>query len=380
MDTKSLFQVYDYLLLEVDKNELRGSATNGNISVTGTIEVDGPLKGKFKALISPGSIIETLSKIPDELVTLELIQETLTFRLIGAIGEYKTGLNMADVDAFPVLAKAIEPEFFLTSNDIEALHICSQMASTDELRPAFTWINLRKKDGLVEFIATNGHGLSILPSTADVCEILPGSGINMPAKTVNRLLALYKSVGSKEQFPVSLTNSSYSSQGYILVGIGGFIVSFLTANDPLGHQFPDIDTILPGKFSRVFTIDRIPLLMAISTSRTYATRVVLSFRRNLEIVSKDDLGNGHISFSELPYTDNSATDQTEATFGMGIKLLAGILNNIVSDKVVLKFNGPKNPIVINPQEHEIVSSDDQKKILNGGHQHINFLLMPVLIQ
>ncbi|MGB9882949.1 MAG: DNA polymerase III subunit beta [Microgenomates group bacterium] len=169
------------VLLIGEENKLHFYSTNLNFYYHSFLKLDGV--GKFKVIVEPKKIIEFLSFLRADKVTVKIKEKSLLISQEKTNGEFALFLY----DEFPMPPKItnkkqkIKAEFFR-----KYLPLLSFAASTDQTRPVLTGINFVSTDEGMELVATDGFRLSLIK----IKETLPFASMIVPSNFLSEAMSL----------------------------------------------------------------------------------------------------------------------------------------------------------------------------------------------
>ncbi len=154
--TKSTLPVLTNVLIEALENKLKISATDLDISVTGSVECDVTKKGS--AALPARILFEIVKELPETDVTIESTNSQVEVKI--AKGSYK--IASISPDDFPKLPavntkKEIKVDAAVLTDMIRKTTFA---CSLDETRPALNGVLWQTKGEKMQMVATDGHRLA----------------------------------------------------------------------------------------------------------------------------------------------------------------------------------------------------------------------------
>jgi DNA polymerase-3 subunit beta len=342
-DKRSAMPALANVHLAVANNELRASATDLYLGVSGTTYADVIKSGSVA--VPAKDLLERIKAMPDGPVQCLVNAESqMTLKAVGSPRRYTlSGINGSE---FPQLPKAASDAATLKI-PLEALALLIARThfsiSSDETRPNVNSGLFEWKGSVVRMVSTDGHRLSKMDLTVAASDA--SLSMLLPLKAVNELKRLCEEAkGDKAtNGKVSITHSGPNA----FFDIAGMTFSVKLVD----AQVPPYEQVIPATSDHSVRAPRLALrdaLKAVSLAASDRTGAVkLSFATNtLRIVSESpETGNG---FDELAI-DYSGP---ELTVGFNAKYILDALDAISNDEVNFSVSGELDPAVVKPASEE----------------------------
>ncbi|HZY10677.1 MAG TPA: DNA polymerase III subunit beta [Bacteroidota bacterium] len=344
--SKSTLPILENFLFEAQKDQLRLTATDLDISMS----VDIPLKviKEGKIAVPAKRLFETVRSLPSTEMTFIAEPNNNKITISTSNGEYK--LTGESVENFPTIStfKSIE-EIKISENILRRLISKTLFAvSTDELRPAMMGVLFQFRKTEIRVAATDGHRLvrfvnsSFSSGKKDIDLIIPAKALNL----------VLKSIGDGE------CTISLNEESIMFTFNKTTLISRL-----ISEKYPNYESVIPLDNDKTLVIDKNQLISSVRRTSLYASLTTHQIRfalkkGNLTVSAEDiDLGSEakemlSCDYSsepmEIGFNSNYITDllthidTDEATFSMGSSTRAAIV------KPVTQHNGENLLMLVMP--------------------------------
>lgn len=346
--------ILENYLFELEENNLKITASDGETTLITTLEVKSDDSGKFAV---PAKIFQDFVKTYNEQPLtlsvkdsadgngslLEILDEKDNFAV--ALDNAEDYPELPEFDAAQsvqiaagVLSEALTNTLFATSND--------------SLRPVMTGVLFQFKEDETNFVSTDSHRLVVYKRT-DLINAEPIEFI-MPKKP----LAIFKNIlaNSNEEvqieFNENMAKFTFGNNIWICRLIDG--------------KYPNYTAVIPKENPNVLTINRNLLLSSIrrasimSNKSTNQVRFKLS--GNVLHLHAEDTEYANKADMQIPCDYNGE----DINIGFSSKFLTEMLSVLSSDDITMKMSQPNRPGIIEPVD----GLEDEEKIL--------MLSMPVI--
>jgi len=328
--------ILENYLFEIEENNLKITASDGETTLVTSLEVKSDDTGKFAV---PAKIfqdfIKTYGEQPLTLSVkdsedgngslLEILDEKDNFAV--ALDNAEDYPELPEFDASQsvkisagVLSEALTNTLFATSND--------------SLRPVMTGVLFQFKEDETNFVSTDSHRLVVYKRT-DLINPEPIEFI-MPKKP----LAIFKNIlaNSNEdvtiEFNENMAKFTFGNNTWICRLIDG--------------KYPNYSAVIPKENPNVLTINRNLLLSSIrrasimSNKSTNQVRFKLS--GNILHLHAEDTEYANKADMQIPCDYNGE----DINIGFSSKFLTEMLSVLVSDDITMKMSQPNRPGFIEP--------------------------------
>ena len=352
LSTKNSIQILDCILLDLQQNQLKLTASDGEVTLVSTIEVSES-SGFGKFAVNATQIINGLKEIAEQPVSISINEGTYAVEIkyqnggsnfVGQSGEeYPTprtvefGAQTITIDS-GVLQNGIAKSLFATADD--------------ELRPVMNGIFFDIAESSITFVASDGHKL-VKNRNLSVQNGIPTSFI-LPKKPAK----LLKDILVKEGGDATVKfDSSYAE-----ITADNFTLSCRL----IEGRYPNYNSVIPSDNPYKVTIDRQAFIGALRRVLVFASTstslIKLRIANNTLVVSAQDIDFSTSAEEKIM----CEYEGTPMSIGFKGPFLIDILNSIDSQDIVFELADPSRAGVILPVEH-----DDNEDLL--------MLLMPMML-
>jgi DNA polymerase III subunit beta len=345
--SKSTLPILENFLFRLEGNKLNITATDLDISISVTLDVEGSRNGTVA--VPAKRMLETIRSLPGVKVTFTVDGDQNRIVMSTPNGEYKlTGESSENYPTVPAFKG--DESLDMDEEMIKGLIGRTIFAvSSDELRPAMLGVLFQlRKQGLT-VVATDGHRL-VRSKTTKVKSGNQEREIIIPAKALNLVL---KSVNGK-------SNRITLSPTHALFAIGDTtLVTRL-----IEEKYPNYESVIPLDNSKKLIVEKNQLLASVRRTSLYASstthQVRFSLKKNSLTVSAEDIDFGSEAHEALEC--EYASEPLE--IGFNSTYIIDVLSHIETDEAVFLFSTPTRASIVQP-----VKQPDGEDIL--------MLVMPV---
>ena len=352
INSKNALPILDDVLFDLQGNELKLTASDGETTICTAIEVDGA-EGGGKVASAAKLLLETLREFSEQPLAFTIDEQNFAVNMVSQNGTYSfVGVNGNE---YPEMAageqdiKELKMPARLLQNAIEKTIFCT---ADDDLRPVMGGIFFDIAQDKVTLVATDAHRLVRYENRAvagaeDASFILP----KKPA-------SLLKNVLAKEENEVAIK----FGQKAVRFEFGKTLV----VCRQIEGRFPNYNAVIPQGNDNVVTVDRQTLINACKRVAVFANNgtalLRLALSDNQMKISAQD-----IDFStSAEETISCAYAGTPMAIGFKAPFLIDILASISADDVNIKLADPARAGLIMPAENE-------------ENEDVLMLLMPMLL-
>jgi len=348
--TNPVVPILENFLFEINEGTLKITASDLQTSMITEMEVEAKQNGNIA--VPAKILLETLSNLPEQPVTITVDEDTYSIEIISDNGRYKlSGENATDFPKVPevtngfsvnmsadVLATAINNTFFATSND--------------ELRPAMTGVFVKLDETNTTFVATDGHRL-VRYRRVDVAADVTNSMI-IPRKALNLLKATLPAENTNVSVEFNVSNAYFKFQNVRMIC------------RLIDERFPDYDNVIPVDNNNVMTIDRLDFLSSMKRIAIYANKTTHQVRLKITgselMISAEDLDFSNEANERL----SCEHDGGDIEIGFNAQFLIQMLTNLTSKKIAFRLQASNKAGILVP-----VDKDENEDLL--------MLVMPVML-
>ncbi len=348
--TNPVVPILENFLFEINEGTLKITASDLQTSMITEMEVEAKQNGNIA--VPAKILLETLSNLPEQPVTITVDEDTYSIEIISDNGRYKlSGENATDFPKVPevtngfsvnmsadVLATAINNTFFATSND--------------ELRPAMTGVFVKLDETNTTFVATDGHRL-VRYRRVDVAADVTNSMI-IPRKALNLLKATLPAENTNVSVEFNVSNAYFKFENVRMIC------------RLIDERFPDYDNVIPVDNNNVMTIDRLDFLSSMKRIAIYANKTTHQVRLKITgselMISAEDLDFSNEANERL----SCEHDGGDIEIGFNAQFLIQMLTNLASKKIAFRLQASNKAGILVP-----VDKDENEDLL--------MLVMPVML-
>jgi DNA polymerase-3 subunit beta len=332
--SKSTLPILENILFSLSKNALTLLATDLEVSMSVTIDVQGAQDGVIA--IPAKRLLDTVRALPEVQIHLHADESSKKIQMVTESGEYNlVGEAGEDFPSGPQF-KA-ENELHIPAPVIETIINQTLFSvSADELRPAMTGVYFQIKQDNLIIVATDGHRLVRLSYSGTKTSIT--KDLIVPAK------ALHLASRSIEKEDLKISVDSTHIQFH-------FGATVLTSR-LIEEKYPNYESVIPLDNDKQLTVARDLLLASVkrvalySSSTTHQVRFIVS-KSELKIAAEDvDFGG------EARETVACSFAGEDIEIGFNATYVIDILSHIESEDVVFQFSSPVRAAVITPAENK----------------------------
>ena len=346
--------ILENYLFELEENNLKITASDGETTLVTSLEVKSEDTGKFAV---PAKIFQDFVKTYNEQPLTLSVKEAADgngslLEILDEKDNFAVALDNAE--DYPELPEFDASQSVKISAGIlsEALTNTLFATSNDSLRPVMTGVLFQFKEDETNFVSTDSHRLVVYKRT-DLINAEPIEFI-MPKKP----LAIFKNI---------LANSSEE----VTIEFNENMAKFIFGNNIwicrlIDGKYPNYTAVIPKENPNVLTINRSLLLSSIrrasimSNKSTNQVRFKLS--GNILHLHAEDTEYANKADMQIPCNYNGE----DINIGFSSKFLSEMLSVLVSDDITIKMSQPNRPGIIEP----IDGLEEEEKIL--------MLSMPVI--
>ena len=351
ISTKSIMPILEDVLLELEGDVLTISATNIETSIVLKMEVTGHEDGKVA--LSARILLDTLRTLPDQPVTIELIEDKI-IQITSSFGKYKLAAD--EPDDFPEIDFSSDDESVSIESYILKEAIEKTVTATGEqgaVRDSMTGVLVQFDFNKANFVATDSHRM--VKATYNKVNFDTIKSFILPQKGLN----LLKNALSDDEEEVKIQWNDKSA--FFEFGTTKIITTLI--ND----DFPNYNAVIPVNNENVLYINRKDLVNSLRRLMIFADKsfylVTFNLSEDSLTLATEDPEFSHDATEQLPckYTGENLT------MGFSSKYFIELLNLLDDDEVEISFSNPKVPALIKGVEER----DDLDLLL---------LIMPLIIK
>lgn len=352
INSKSSLPILDCFLFDLRDGTLSLTASDSETTMVTTLEVnESDSDGRFA--VPAKTLLDALREIPEQPLTFDINISSLEITVKYQNGKYNlVGQNADEFPQSPQLsgnAVKVEMDAAILLGGINRTIFST---ADDELRPVMNGIYFDITTDDLTMVATDGHKL-VRYKTLEA-KGSERSAFILPKKPAS----LMKNLLPKEQGNVMIEfderNATFTLEQYRMVC------------RLIEGRYPNYNSVIPQNNPYRVTVDRALLVGALRRVSIFSSQasslIKLRLQDNEMVISAQDIDFSTSAEEMLvcQYSGNPMSIGFKSTF------LIDILNNIVSDEVVIELADPSRAGVILPSEQE-------------ENEDLLMLLMPMML-
>lgn len=329
--TRSTLPILENLLFDVNKNTLKITATDLEVSMTVSMEVKGIEDG---TIAIPGKRLnDTVRALPDTMVMLHADVENNRITMKTDNGEY--ALTGESSDEFPS-APQFKEEKNLEVDAAALQHMIGRAlfaVSSDELRPAMMGVLLQILPSEFRAVSTDGHRLVKITSTAFTSPELTRD-IVVPAKALTLV----------EKLVAEGSNAISINATHILFTFGSTSLTSRLIED----KYPNYESVIPLENDKRLIVNKDELLRSVRRVSLYSNstthQVRFSLRTNELTITAEDIDFG-TEAKEVIVCDYAADDMD---IGFNSTYVIDVLSHIDHEEAAFRFSSSTRAAIVEP--------------------------------
>jgi DNA polymerase-3 subunit beta len=342
--TRSPLPILDNILFELQGNELKLLASDLEIFIRTTLEVDGKKDGKVA--IPAKKLLEISRTLASTQLDID-VNDKNRITIKTKNGKYTIGGEPSD--DFPVPEE--KSDMHKLEFDGHTLRRCLSKVihavNTDELRRNMSGVLLDVKKNELKFVATDGFRLGKIIKddfelSADVEE-----KIIIPLKTSNMILRLNNGNPSVIEF----------DENDLKVSFGDVEIYSKLIDD----TFPSYENVIPADNDKILKINKDELSNSLRRALIFAD--VITKRVRLEITNKNmiikadnpEIGSEGEETIESNFVSNSGDedfDKTPFVIAFNAGYLLDAVSQMETDEINISFGSPSKAAITTPSEQK----------------------------
>lgn len=337
VSVKPNIPILSNILLDVDKDTVRLSATNLDMGIT--MWIPGKVEASGKTTVNGKYIADFAAATSGENISLDLKGTNLTVTAENSDASFTT----IEADEFPVLPVVkgnplfrVATEDFISSMD-KVLFACSTDLAAGRMQQSGVLFDIDKeKKGEITFVGLDGFRLSkVITEISDLNTEFSKEEIIVPA----RLLGDFVKIASDyDADTIDVYLSESNSQ--IIFRIQELEFSIRLLEGP----YPDYKKILPDSSSFSFEVNKVELESAIKIVNTFArgnlgnkTLFDFDIERSKVVLTSTvaEIGEGKTEFFV-----NNVSGESDLNSAYTLRYLQDVVNHLKSQTVIFETKGP----------------------------------------
>ncbi len=351
LNSNNALPILENFLFEIDKNQLKVSASDLETTMTTVIAIESKDTGNIA--VPAKLLLETLKTFADQPLTFNIDPKKFGIEIVSDYGKYKlTGHNGDEFPKLPNIDSA-------TSLDMDSAILGSAINKTifatgnDELRPVMSGVFCQLATDSITFVATDAHKLVRYKRT-DAKAAATASFI-IPKKPLTLLKNILGGITGNVKIEYNNTNAFFSFENTNLVC------------RLIDGKYPNYDAVIPKENPNKLTVDRLAFLNSIRRVSIFSNKTTHQVRLKIAgselSISAEDLDFANEASERL--TCQYAGEDME--IGFNSRFLAEMLSNLNGDNINLEMSAPNRAGILLPSDNDNKAED------------ILMLVMPVML-
>ena len=350
INSSNTLPILDNFLFDLQKSQLRVSASDLETTMSTVLEVDSDSEGLIA--LPARLLLDTLKTFPEQPLTF-VIEDNNTVEISSNHGKY--ALAYADGNEFPKAVELTDPSSTMVLGDILATAISKTIfaAGNDDLRPVMSGVFFQFSPESLTFVSTDAHKL-VKYTRSDVKASEVAEFI-MPKKPLNLLKGILAGSESEVRIEYNESNAKFTFDETELIC------------RLIDGKYPNYEAVIPKENPNKLSIARNQFLGSVRRVSIFSNKTTHQIR--LKIAGAEL----NISAEDVDYS-NKAEERLNCSYqgddmqiGFNSRFLVEMLNNLSSEDVGLEMSLPNRAGILTPSDG-----------LDEGEQII-MLVMPVML-
>lgn len=323
------------VLLSASKKEIRASATDLYVSLTGAVSCD--VKKQGSVALPAKDLIARIKAMPDGDITVSATEAgTVTIKAHGSPRKFTIhGMPGSDFPAMRSPSDSSKASSIAASTIAQVLSLTAFSIQQDETRPATNSLSIAWSNGSIVAASTDGHRLSRACVQVDASDDCDRLNCLLPLRAVTQLRSM---VDAGDSIATVTQDGTW-----VYVEVDGIVLGASTCDG----AFLPVEQVIPKSSSASVSVPREQFAeslraVAVSASeRTGGVKLSLSDGQLRIIGESADSGNGY---------DEIAVDYNAAKVELGVNstYIIQALDALECDSAILGMSGDRDPITIRP--------------------------------
>lgn len=350
INNNNTLPILDNFLFELNKSELKISASDLETTITSTIDVESESNGS--AAISARLLLDTLKTFPNQPLTFKT-EDNNTIEISSEQGKYD--MAYFDGEEFPKSITLDNPSATVLPASVLESAIAKTIFATgnDDLRPVMSGVFFQFSPENLTFVATDAHKL-VKYTRSDVHANETAEFI-MPKKPLNLLKGILGSNYTDVTIEYNNTNAKFVFDNVVLIC------------RLIDGKYPNYDAVIPKENPNKLTVNRASFLNSTKRVSIFSSKTTHQIRLKMAGTELN------ISAEDIDYS-NKADERLNCDYqgddmqiGFNSRFLTEMLSNLTSEEVLIEMSLPNRAGILTPVD----GTED-------GEQ-ITMLVMPVML-
>ena len=336
--SKVLDPRYENLHMTLDKQNLTLFATDGEMSITASANVESGDEGNLG--VKARTILDFLRSMYDTGVSFEVERQQMSEQGIVNIetdkGRYKIPCTFESKSERQ--EKTFDIEFNLEAQDLlNIIHKTVFACSMDGMRPAMMGVLFEIEKNTLTAVSTDGHRLVRLRKSCDVSQ-QEKQKVVIPARVLS---VLQKLVGEGAvTVSIDSTNKSIRFSADNIILDAALIV----------EQYPNYEAVIPLENDKKMTVDRALFYDSVKRVGRFSSigDIRFSISPSSVLLAAENVNEGESAQENLPCTYEG--DQID--IGFNSKFVEAALAHIDEDNIVVELSSPTTAVILKPEKEK----------------------------
>jgi len=351
INNSNTLPILDNFLFELNKNELKISASDLETTMSTTIDVESDTEGSVA--ISARLLLDTLKTFPNQPLTFKTEENNI--EISSSQGKYD--MAYFDGNEFPKAVSIESPSNTIIPGSILATAISKTIfaAGNDDLRPVMSGVFFQFATDSLTFVATDAHKLVKYARTDVVAN--EAAEFIMPKKPLNLLKGILTSSDSDVTIEYNDANAKFTFDNVVLVC------------RLIDGKYPNYEAVIPKENPNKLTVDRGTFLNSVKRVSIFSSKTTHQIRLKMAGTELN------ISAEDLDYS-NKAEERLVCEYqgddlqiGFNSRFLSEMLGNLSSNEILIEMSLPNRAGILTPidgvEEGEFVTMLVMPVMLNS---------------
>ncbi|MFK5958690.1 MAG: DNA polymerase III subunit beta [Lutibacter sp.] len=349
INNSNTLPILDNFLFELNKNQLKISASDLETTMSTTIDVESDTEGSVA--ISARLLLDTLKTFPNQPLTFKTEENNI--EISSSQGKYD--MAYFDGNEFPKAVSIESPSSTIIPGSILATAISKTIfaAGNDDLRPVMSGVFFQFSTDSLTFVATDAHKLVKYARTDVVAS--EAAEFIMPKKPLNLLKGILVGSDSDVTIEYNDANAKFTFDNVVLVC------------RLIDGKYPNYEAVIPKENPNKLTVDRGTFLNSVKRVSIFSSKTTHQIRLKMAGTELN------ISAEDLDYS-NKAEERLVCEYqgddlqiGFNSRFLSEMLGNLSSNEILIEMSLPNRAGILTP--------------IDGVEEgeYITMLVMPVML-
>jgi DNA polymerase III subunit beta len=350
INSTNTLPILDNFLFELNKNQLKVSASDLETTMSASLEIESSSKGSVA--LPAKLLLDILKTFPEQPLTFT-VEDNNTVNISSDSGNY--AIAYANGEEFPKAFVIEDANNIAIPAEVVSTAISKTIFATgnDDLRPVMSGVFFQfSTQGLI-FVATDAHKL-VKYSRADIVAAQTAEFI-MPKKPLNILKSILGASDAEVKVEYNDANATFSFDNYVLTC------------RLIDGKYPNYEAVIPKENPNKLIINRNQFLNSVRRVAIFANKTTHQIRLKIAGTALQ------ISAEDLDYSNKADERLTcdyqgdDMQIGFNSRFLTEMLNNLTCDEIQLEMSLPNRAGILTP-----IDGLDEGEV-------VTMLVMPVML-